>query len=219
MSEAISMNRREHWESVYRTKPDEGLSWYQAAPSASLEVINSLQPFPARLIDIGGGQSALAGALVDHADAQVTVLDISAAALDRARARLGEKAARVRWIAADILDEPALEPVDLWHDRAVFHFLTEPRDQRTYAALAARTVVPGGHVLIATFAPAGPERCSGLPVSRYDAPALAAVFAPWFTLRDSRAITHITPWGKEQAFTLALLERTGETYLQSDGRG
>src|SRR5690606_24603243 len=160
------------------------------------------------IIDIGGGQSALAGELLNRLpESEITVLDIAPAAIERAQKRLGERAARIRWITADILDPPPLDPVDLWHDRAVFHFLTDADDRAKYLTLAVRTIVPGGHLLIATFAPTGPERCSGLPVVRYGTASLALAFRPRFNLTAASEELHTTPWGAQQPFTIALLRR------------
>ncbi|MEZ6232625.1 MAG: class I SAM-dependent methyltransferase [Phycisphaerales bacterium] len=208
------MDRQQHWQHVYETKADDQLSWFQQQPTASLALIRAIQPAPASAIDIGGGQSALAAALLREGVAHVAVLDISVAAIDRAKARLGHSADRVRWIVADVLDTqlpsvPDVGTFDLWHDRAVFHFLTNPDDRRRYAQAAARTVRAGGHAVIATFAPTGPEKCSGLPVQRYDADALAAEFAPAFTPVRAESETHTTPWGKAQDFTCVLLRRAG----------
>lgn len=202
----------EHWENVYKSKADAELSWFQRAPEVSVALIKGLgpgaEPGARRVIDVGGGQSALAGELLERGLAgEVTVLDISAAAVERGKARLGAPAARVRWIVGDVLEAGALGPVDVWHDRAVFHFLTRAAERRRYAALAAGAVAPGGHAIVATFAPTGPEKCSGLAVSRFDAPSLAAEFAPHFELVASRAETHTTPWGKGQGFTWVVLRR------------
>lgn len=206
-------DRQAHWEDVYRTKGDAELSWFQEEPTSSLVLIDRNRVRPARAIDIGGGQSSLAGILLDRGVAEVAVLDISSAAIERAKVRLGERATRVRWIVGDVLEvgDVGLEdlgPVDLWHDRAVFHFLTDPAERARYAATAARAVVPGGALAVSTFAPEGPERCSGLPVHRFDADALEREFAPAFRLVDRAAETHVTPWGKAQPFTCALLRRT-----------
>lgn len=203
------MDRQQHWETVYRTKADADLSWFQAAPQTSIALIRALQPAPASAIDIGAGQSALAGQMLDAGIPDVAVLDIAPAAIERAKARLGSRAERVRWITADVLEANDLGTFDLWHDRAVFHFLTDPHDRERYIQAAARTVQPGGHAIIATFAPTGPERCSGLPVQRYDAAALAAEFAPAFTLTTSTTETHATPWGKTQDFIYTVLRRAG----------
>jgi SAM-dependent methyltransferase len=204
----LRVDRKAHWEGVYRTKGDTDLSWFQTLPTHSLALIDALRPPPRRVIDIGGGQSALAGELLRRGIEQVTVLDISSAAIERGRQRLGPLAERVRWVVGDVLDPLDLDEVDLWHDRAVFHFLTEAEDRRRYADAAARTVAPGGSLIVATFALTGPEKCSGLPVRRYDAAALATEFGPSFRLSTSTSETHMTPWGKPQDFTYVVLERT-----------
>lgn len=200
--------RREHWEAVYRDKPDAGLSWRQEDPALSFALALRLARPDDAVVDIGAGESALAGRLARAGYRAVTALDISAAAIDRARARAGEHAASVRWVVADVLASPDLGAAAMWHDRAVFHFLTDEQERRQYAALAAQTVVPGGHAVIAAFAPDGPERCSGLPVRRYSAEALAQAFAPAFELASSERETHTTPWGKDQPFTYAVLRRS-----------
>ena len=206
-------NRRDHWQAVYTNKADAELSWFQDRPSSSLALIRSIEPRPVRILDVGGGQSALAAALLDAGPADpstsIAVLDIAAAAIERAKARLGDRADRVRWIVGDVLMLEALPAVDLWHDRAVFHFLVEPQDQRRYVEQAAAPVVPGGHLIVATFGPEGPERCSGLPVMRRDAASIEAAFAPAFRLIDSVSETHVTPWGKPQAFVYGLMQREG----------
>jgi SAM-dependent methyltransferase len=201
------MEAKQHWEGVYQAKADAELSWFQARPGVGLSLVEGLDPRPRSAIDVGGGQSALAGELLDAGVESVTVLDISAAALERARARLGPRAGAVRWVVADVLDDVDLGAVDLWHDRAVFHFLTDAADRRRYVEAAARAVRAGGHAVISTFAPSGPERCSGLPVCRYDAGALAAEFSPWFELVRSEGERHTTPWGKTQDFTWVVLRR------------
>ena len=201
------MTPRAHWETIYETKADTDLSWYQASPEVSLALIAALRPAPQRVIDIGGGQSALAGELLARGTGHITVLDLSAAAIERARQRVGPGAERIRWIVGSVLEPQELGPCDLWHDRAVFHFLTDAEDRRRYVAAAAAAVPAGGHAVVATFSPTGPEKCSGLPVCRYDATALAAEFAPAFRLVDSTAEAHRTPWGKTQDFTYAVLRR------------
>ena len=158
------------------------------------------------MIDVGGGTSALGERLLDAGYA-VAVLDVSAAALARARSRLGARADAVRWIVADVTADPDLGAHDCWHDRAVFHFLTERADRRRYAALLARSVPSGGHAIIATFAPDGPDKCSGLPVCRYDGPALAAELGHALTLVRETRETHVTPWGKPQSFQYSVFRR------------
>jgi SAM-dependent methyltransferase len=191
-----------HWDAVYGSKRDEEVSWTEPDPRTSLSLIGELAPPPARVIDVGGGTSRLAGRLLDGGYT-VAVLDVSGAALTRARDALGERGAHVRWVVADVTAQPPLElgTFDVWHDRAVFHFLTEAGDRSAYAALAARTV-------LATFALDGPEKCSGLPVCRYDGARLAAELGEPFALIKSVPVVHVTPWGKPQSFQYAVLRRT-----------
>jgi SAM-dependent methyltransferase len=203
------MNQREHWEDVYRTKGDTELSWFQSEPGISLSLIEALDDLPRRAIDMGGGQSSLAGELLRLGVEDVAVLDISQAAIERGQDRLGDDAARVQWIAADVLDPPDLGEFDLWHDRAVYHFLTNAADRERYLRVAAAAVAPGGHLIVATFAPTGPEKCSGLPVHRCDAEQLREEFKPLFSLVRSQPETHLTPWGKPQDFTYAVFRRLG----------
>jgi len=194
-----------HWETVYTSKSDAELSWTQQEPTTSLTLIEDVCP-AGRVIDVGGGTSLLAERLLDRGYA-VTVLDISQAAIDRARQRLGARITEVSWIVADVTAGPDLGTFDVWHDRAVFHFLTASGDRAAYAALLARTVPVGGHAVIATFAPDGPEKCSGLEVRRYDGRALAAELGPRFHLLRSVPELHRTPWGAVQSFQYSLFER------------
>jgi SAM-dependent methyltransferase len=198
---------KDHWESVYAAKGDAEVSWTETEPRRSLALIADVCPPPGRVIDVGGGTSALAGRLLDAGYA-VAVLDISEAALARSRDRLGERAKDIRWIAADVTAGPVLGQFDVWHDRAVFHFLTDAADRAAYMSLLARTVPSGGHVVVATFASDGPERCSGLEVRRYDPETLAAELGPAFALVTSTRETHITPWGKPQSFQYSVFQRT-----------
>jgi SAM-dependent methyltransferase len=197
---------KDHWESVYAAKGDAEVSWTEAELRRSLALIADVCPPPGQVIDVGGGTSALAGRLLDAGYA-VAVLDISEAALVRSRERLGERAEDIRWIAADITARPVLGQFDVWHDRAVFHFLTDPADRAAYVSLLARTVPCGGHAVIATFAMDGPERCSGLHVRRYDPATLAAELGPAFALVTFARETHVTPWGKPQSFQYSVFRR------------
>ena len=158
------------------------------------------------MIDVGGGSSPLASRLLEAGYA-VAVLDVSEAALDRAKARMGAPAIGVEWIVADLTEVGDVGRFDLWHDRAVFHFLTDPADRAKYVALLSRTVPPGGHAVIATFAPDGPEQCSGLPVRRYDARSLTRELGPGFTLLKSVPEAHRTPWGVAQSFQYSVFRR------------
>jgi SAM-dependent methyltransferase len=194
-----------HWESVYGSKGDAEMSWTQAEPATSLALIAGACS-SGRVIDVGGGTSLLAARLLDRGYA-VTVLDISPAAIDRARQRLGGRVNEVGWTVADVTANPDLGTFDVWHDRAVFHFLTAAQDRAAYAALLARTVPLGGHAVIATFALDGPEKCSGLDVRRYDSGTLAAELGPRFRLLKSVPELHRTPWDAPQSFQYSLFER------------
>jgi SAM-dependent methyltransferase len=178
-----------------------------AEPTLSLSLIREACP-RGGVIDVGGGASVLADRLLD-CGYRVGVLDVSAAALARSRSRLGPRAHDVRWIVADVTASPALGAYDVWHDRAVFHFLTRPPQRAAYRELLARTVPVGGHAVIATFAPDGPDWCSGLPVCRYDGPALAAELGPAFELLKSVPETHRTPGGRPQSFRYGVFRRFG----------
>lgn len=209
------MSTQQHWERVYTTKPATGVSWYSPHLSRSLELIErATAGREARIIDVGGGASTLVDDLVERGDA-VTVLDLSEQALAVARDRLGPKAARVTWLAADVTTAELPEArYDVWHDRAVFHFLTDADARRRYVAQVRRAVKPGGHVIVATFAPDGPDRCSGLDVVRYDADALHAEFGSPFLKVDSAREVHQTPWGSDQQFVYCFclkLDRPGST--------
>jgi hypothetical protein len=152
------------------------------------------------IIDIGGGESHLVDALVERGITCIAVLDVAGPSLDRARARLGANASTVRWIEADVTAEWSWQPVDIWHDRAAFHFLTGHDDRERYKQRLCATMKPGGSVIIATFALEGPEKCSGLPVVRYSPKTLASELGDEFVLVESRRHTHMTPWGTTQAF-------------------
>ena len=202
--------KKGHWQSVYESKGEQQTSWFRPHLDESLRLVDGLALDPATpVIDIGGGRSNFVDDLLARGFSDLAVLDLSEAALAEARTRLGRTAASVQWIRGDVLDARLPEArYGLWHDRAVFHFLNEPADQARYVALAASSVRQGGALIIATFAADGPEKCSGLPVSRYDADALAARFAPAFVrIADSREL-HRTPFDNEQAFTYVLLRRT-----------
>lgn len=203
------MTRKLHWEHVYQTKRPDEVSWFQPQPVRSLELLDAAGVSSgAAVIDVGGGDSTLVDALLSRGFRDLTVLDVSAAALARARSRLGDRADEVTWIEADVTRaELPTAAFDVWHDRAVFHFLTDPEDRSRYVALAARAVRPGGTLIVATFAPDGPTRCSGLEVARYDADGLAREFAEEFLLTTGLTDVHRTPAGGEQRFTYASLRR------------
>lgn len=197
----IATDLKGHWEHVYSTKPEAGVSWYQDEPRLSLELIGAVAPAKGgRIIDVGGGASVLGDRLLDLPFGEIAVLDISETALGKARARLGERAERVRWVAADVTEAPELGTFDVWHDRAVFHFLTDAEDRRSYVELARNTVPEGGHLIIATFADDGPKRCSNIDVCRYNARSLADELGEGFSLVREARETHTTPWGSSQPF-------------------
>jgi 2-polyprenyl-3-methyl-5-hydroxy-6-metoxy-1,4-benzoquinol methylase len=202
------VSRQAHWENVYSSKGENEVSWYQASPAPSLELI-ALAGLPrsAEVIDIGGGASRLVDSLLAEGFEHITVLDLSDAALNAARTRLGEKAAQVRWEVADVTTWKPSRTYDLWHDRAAFHFLTEPADQSAYVERLKKAVKAGGWAVIGTFALDGPERCSGLPIVRYDAASLSAILGPDFRLVDSRQHDHATPWGAVQRFQFSTFRR------------
>jgi 2-polyprenyl-3-methyl-5-hydroxy-6-metoxy-1,4-benzoquinol methylase len=193
---------KEHWEKVYLTKQAHAVSWFQEHATRSMEIIRSVgATSEARIIDVGGGASKLVDDLLTNGFENLTVLDLSASALEVARNRLGTLGKSVTWVAGDIREVTLLEQsYDIWHDRAVFHFLTEPADRAAYVQQVMKSVKPGGHVIVATFAPDGPEQCSGLPVARYAPDQLHGEFGPAFELLEHASEEHKTPWGSVQHF-------------------
>ena len=201
-------SRQAHWQGVYSSKRPEEVSWFQETPKVSLELMRAAGVTPASsIIDVGGGASRLVDVLLDAGYQNLTVLDLSAAALAATQARLGQGAAAVRWIAADVTTWQPRETYDLWHDRAAFHFLTEPADRGAYVACLMAALKPGGHAIMATFAPDGPERCSGLPVVRYDGASLTAALGDAFELLQTVRHAHATPMGSVQNFQFSLFRR------------
>ena len=202
------IDRQAHWENVYTTKGEKEVSWFQENPAPSLELIalTGLSE-DAAIIDIGGGASRLVDELLARKFRRLTVLDLSGAALAAARERLGDRGADVQWLTADVTRWEPKETYDLWHDRAAFHFLTDRADQSAYVDRLKRAVRPAGHVIIGTFAPDGPERCSGLPIVRHDADTLANILGSDFVLTDSRRHDHATPWGAVQRFQFSTFRR------------
>ncbi len=201
-------NRHDHWQKVYTSKGENELSWFQENPAPSLEFIDRAGANPtSAIIDIGGGASRLVDALIERGFRAITVLDLSEAALAAAKARLGDRAHRVQWLASDVTTWEPPQSFDIWHDRAAFHFLTEARDRAAYLSRLRQALKPGGHAIIATFAPDGPERCSGLPVMRYDAASLAQTLGDSFELVETRSHQHITPWHSMQRFQFSIFRR------------
>ena len=196
------MNTKTHWEDIYESKAPTQVSWYQEHAQFSLQYIqNTGIRKTGHIIDVGGGTSTLVDDLIGDGFQHISVLDVSGAALRLTQQRLGAQANHVKWIEADITqaDLPH-QAYDLWHDRAVFHFLTQAEDRQRYVEAVRHSVRKGGHVIVATFAPDGPERCSGLEVVRYSPKGLHSEFGHGFEVVDSARETHHTPFGTEQRF-------------------
>lgn len=203
-----SERRQAHWENVYTKKGENEVSWFQDNPEPSLRLITKFGTNPdMAIIDIGGGASRLVDSLVAKGFRALTVLDLSEASLKAAQTRLGERAASVHWLIADATTWEPSQEYDVWHDRAAFHFLTEKRDCVAYVARVRRALKVGGHAIIATFALEGPEKCSGLPVVRYDPASLGKVLGPEFMLKETLRHEHATPWGSQQVFQFSVFRR------------
>jgi SAM-dependent methyltransferase len=221
----------EHWSEVYQTKLAHEVSWYQADPTVSLRLLRSLRPRPMSMIDVGAGASVLVDALIDETHARasaldtpaleqpvldITLLDVSQAALDVVRRRLIGRDRGVTYLVADIVGWNPPRQWDAWHDRAVFHFLVDAAQRAAYVDAASRAVAPGGVLVIGAFALDGPQQCSGLPTARYDADGLAAAFDRDFTLEHAEREVHRTPGGSDQAFTWVVLRRRSEPAEQAE---
>jgi SAM-dependent methyltransferase len=197
----VSGDPAAHWQRLYETRSADEVSWYEPVPERSLELIRATGiTLQAPILDVGGGASLLVDHLLASGYTDISVLDLAPAALEQARARLGPAAARVTWIVADITSFVPERRYMLWHDRAVLHFLLRPEEQRRYLAALRKGLAPHGHLVLATFGPEGPERCSGLAVQRYSAAALEVLLGPGFQLRSSRIEQHRTPGGETQEF-------------------
>lgn len=196
------MNSQSHWQNVYETKRPDEVSWYRAHLDVSLSLIEQATTNrAARIIDVGGGESTLVDDLLARGYQDVSVMDLSATALEVAKARLGDAANKVQWLCGDVTTfEFPRHRYDVWHDRAMFHFLTDAKDRIAYVRQVVRAVKPGGHVIVATFGPEGPTKCSGLDVVRYDPKALHDEFGEHFQLVKSVTESHRTPAGADQQF-------------------
>ncbi|AKH19957.1 class I SAM-dependent methyltransferase [Sedimenticola thiotaurini] len=203
------IDRKAHWEHLYQSRDADKMSWFQPAPARSLELIAQCHLAPEEtIIDVGGGASRLVDHLIEAGYRSITVLDIAGAALDLARARLGDRASQVDWLEADATDFQLPHQVHLWHDRAVFHFLIQAEERHRYLANVKKTLLPGGHLIIAAFAPEGPKQCSGLDIVQYDSRKISAELGHAFKLQQTRQETHQTPDGTEQQFNYFLLRFT-----------
>lgn len=198
---------QEHWDAVYATRATGDLSWFRSEPVTSLDLLRRWAD-DGSVLDVGAGTSTLVDRLLDAGFGDVTLLDVSAGALGVVRGRLAGRTAGVSFEVADVLTWEPTRTFDAWHDRAVFHFLIDPAEQRRYVELASTAVAPGGVLVLATFAADGPVTCSGLPTARYAPHDLARLFEPAFTLEHHEREEHVTPWGTVQPFTWVVLRRS-----------
>ena len=206
------MSSREHWEAVYAGKRPDDLSWYQADPRLSVELLKSTgQGQGARIVDVGGGASVLVDHLLEEGFQNIGVLDVSPTALRASQERLGGASAGIEWLEADILHYRAAQAWDIWHDRAVFHFLVDPQDRAWYRESLYHSVSQGGHVIVATFGPEGPCRCSGLETLRCSAEDIAEELGDGVRLVEARTEDHRTPSGVVQPFVYARMVRVAAT--------
>lgn len=210
MDKMLGMSMERHWEDVYNARSPEEMSWYEPHLKTSLEWITEAAMEPSlSIIDVDGGASTLVDDLYTRGFRSLTVLDLSATAIARSQERLGAAANSIHWVIGDVTRCPLPHTsFDIWHDRAVFHFLTAQEDREAYVECVTRALKPSGHVIIATFSSNGPQSCSGLPVSRYDAASLKEQFGAGFAVKKSAITTHKTPGGASQEFLYCLLERT-----------
>jgi SAM-dependent methyltransferase len=208
MGESAMFDRIAHWEGVYSTKGEKEVSWFQEDPAVSIEMIKQTDATrDSAIIDIGGGASRLVDALLGDGYRDITLLDLSAAALEMAKARIGPVSAQVAWIVADVTRWKPARQYQVWHDRAAFHFLAEADDRRAYLTCLRSATAPGAQIIIGTFALDGPEKCSGLPVQRYDSKTLADELGSSFELADTRSENHRTPWNSSQSFQFSRFRR------------
>lgn len=203
------MDRAKHWDGVHGSKAADRVSWYTPHLDRSLAMIRAVAHPSSRIIDVGGGASTLADDLLKLGYSNVSVLDVSGASIAIAKRRLGNDAGSITWITADVTQARLPGATyDVWHDRAVFHFLTDPADRRAYAEAARSSIRPGGHLVVGTFATDGPTRCSGLDVVRYTADTLGRELAPEFLLEREKCEIHVTPTGGEQSFLYCSFRRS-----------
>lgn len=194
-------DKKKHWEHIYQTKQPNEVSWYQRKPETSLRFISQFNlPKTARIIDVGGGDSLLADHLLELGFNDITVLDISKNAIERAQKRLGNKASQINWIIADITEFTPEAPYDLWHDRAVFHFLTSDDDIAKYQKVVQNGIVSQGCLVVGTFSTNGPEKCSGLPITQYSQGSLSKIFQDNFERDICFTVNHNTPFDTVQNF-------------------
>jgi len=206
----MTRERKNHWDDVYQGKSATEVSWYQDSPNRSLALVDSTGiAKQAPIIDVGGGASTLVDHLLQSGYSDITVLDLASAAFDQARARLAARAVEVDWVVSDLMRFRPRRRYQLWHDRAVLHFLTEAEDRERYVDVLRRALAPDGHVVIAAFGPEGPKRCSGLEVRRYNADLLRELLGPEFVLQSHELENHQTPTGALQQFLYSCWTRRG----------
>ena len=201
-------SNKDHWEHIYTTKSPEELSWTEAVPGISLSLIQGFHlPGTASIIDIGAGESGLAGFLLDAGYSKISVLDISETSIQKAKATLGKRSDQINWIAQDVTEFRTNEQFDCWHDRATFHFLTTNEQISKYTSLAKQYVKPGGYLIVGTFSKKGPEKCSGLSIKQYDQQEMSVTFADGFKTLGCRSQEHETPFKTKQHFTFCTFQR------------
>jgi ubiquinone/menaquinone biosynthesis C-methylase UbiE len=204
-----NFDRKKHWENIYTTKELEACSWFQPTPVTSLEFIEqSGISKSSKIIDIGGGDSFLTDSLLEKGYTDITVLDISEAALDRAKQRLGERAEKVKWVVGDAASFAPSEKYDLWHDRAAFHFLTDQNDVNNYAVTAKNTLKETGVLIVGTFSENGPKKCSGIDIKQYSKEGLSRVFENGFKRLKCVNVDHPTPFNTTQNFTFCSFQKS-----------
>ncbi len=202
-------DRKDPWEKVYQSKPLTETSWYEPVPETSLDIISGLKlPKDAAIVDIGGGDSLLADHLLALGYSNITVLDISSAAIERAKLRLGKKAVLVNWITSDMLLFNGAEKFDLWHDRAAFHFLTDPQDQQLYLYTVNKNLKENGYLVLSTFTLNGPEKCSNLPVQQFSEITISDLFSRYFKKINCFTKEHSTPFHTLQQFLHCIFQKS-----------
>lgn len=203
-----TIERTKHWENIYKTKHYNEVSWHQSNPTTSLMLIKQHNiPLHAKIIDIGGGDSVLVDHLLDLGYTNISVLDISETAIDRAKLRLGKKSQLVNWIIADIATFKPSEKFDFWHDRAAFHFLTQEKEIEHYLHTAEKSITDNGILVIGTFSKSGPEKCSGIEIKQYSEDSMTGLFTRHFTKTSCVNVDHITPFDTIQHFTFCSFKK------------
>lgn len=204
----VQLDRKKHWENIYQTKQTKEVSWFQDKPETSLQFIESFNlPKSAKIIDIGGGDSLLVDNLLNLGFQDITILDISEAALEKAKRRLSAQAEKIKWIVSDVASFKPTEKYDLWHDRAAFHFLTQEHDISNYVKTVEQSLQPKGFLLLGTFSDQGPEKCSGLDVKQYSELSMNEIFNKSFNKESCLKVDHQTPSGSVQNFIFCVFRR------------